>query len=243
MVSAHTVFMWIEIVQVILTAVLSLILLFVLTKLMGNKQISQLSMFDYVIGITIGSITAEMATELENPLYPAIAVAVYAIVAFGISVLTNKSLAARKVVTGVPLILMDAGVIYRESLKKARFDIGDYLALCRIAGFFDLSEIQTAILEENGTVSFLPKSELRPVHPADIGVFPAHSALTPNVIVDGILLRDNLVQAGHDEPWLRSELQSLGYNAYKQVFLACISKDDKLNVYPITRKKPTQPFA
>ncbi len=230
--------MWLDLLQVALTATLSLILLFVLTKLMGNKQISQLSMFDYIVGITIGSIAAELATELENPLYPATAALIYALCAFGISVLTSKSMVARRLFTGVPIILLDGGVIYRENLKRARFDLGDFLALCRIAGFFDPSEIQVAILEENGTVSFLPKSELRPVQPGDIGVFPPKSEIVPTIIADGVLLRENLGAVGHNETWLRNELKSLGYTSYDQVFLACVSKEDKLNVYPMTRKAP-----
>lgn len=115
-----------------------------------------IALFDYVIGITVGSIAAEMATELDTPENSLVAMVVYAVAAVCISLWTNKSLGARRIITGKPLILMDGGVIYRENLKKAKMDLGDFLMYCRIGGYFDLGQIQTALLEHNGTVTFLP---------------------------------------------------------------------------------------
>lgn len=155
--------MWKELLTIVIVSVVSVVALFVLTKLMGNKQISQMSMFDYVIGISIGSIAAEMATELEQPAYPLLAMVVYALIAFGISVWSSKSLSFRKLTTGKPILLLDNGVIYRDNMKKARLDLSDFLTLCRAAGYFDLADIRTAIFEHNGTVSFLPMAEKRPV--------------------------------------------------------------------------------
>lgn len=101
--------------QIALTALGSLAALFLLTKLSGNKQVSQMNLFDYVMGITIGSIAAEMASELESPLRPLWAMVVYGLAAWGIALLTNKSIRVRRFITGKPLILMDSGVIYRKT--------------------------------------------------------------------------------------------------------------------------------
>ena len=141
-----------DLLRVAVTSLVSLAALFLLTKLMGNKQVSQMNLFDYIIGITIGSIAAEMATELDTPENSLLAMVVYAVVAVCISLLTNKSLAARRIMTGKPLVLMDGGIIYRENLKKAKMDLGEFLMYCRIGGYFDLSQIQTALLEHNGDV-------------------------------------------------------------------------------------------
>lgn len=145
-----------DLVQVAVTSPVSLAAIFLLTKLMGNKQVSQMNLFDYVIGITVGSIAAEMATELDTPENSLVAMVVYAVAAVCISLWTNKSLGAQRIITGKPLILMDGGVIYRENLKKTKMDLWDYLMYCRIGGYFDLGQIQTALLEHNGTVTFLP---------------------------------------------------------------------------------------
>ena len=149
-----------------LTTLLSLIVMFLLTKLMGSKQVSQMTLFDYVVGITIGSIAAELATELEDPERPLLAMVLWGLAAWGISVLGNKSLRARAFLSGKPLVLLDQGVIRRDNLKRARLDLNEFLTYCRIAGYFDLSEIQTAVLEHNGSVSFLPKETDRPATPA-----------------------------------------------------------------------------
>ena len=97
-----------------------------------------MTMFDYVVGITIGSIAAELATELKDPVRPLAAIIVYAFTAVGISALTNKSIRLRTAVTGKPLVLLENGVIYRENLKKARLDLHEFLTYCRIGGWFDL---------------------------------------------------------------------------------------------------------
>ena len=132
--------------QIALTALGSLAALFLLTKLSGNKQVSQMNLFDYVMGITIGSIAAEMASELESPLRPLWAMVVYGLAAWGIALLTNKSIRVRRFITGKPLILMDSGVIYRKNLRRARMDLNEFLMYCRVSGYFDLNQIQTAIL-------------------------------------------------------------------------------------------------
>lgn len=159
----------------VLTTLLSIAVLFLLEKMMGSKQVSQMTMFDYAIGITIGSIAAELATELEEPARPLTALVVYGIAAVGISVLTSKSLKARAVVTGKPLVLLENGVIYRDNLKKARLDLSEFLTYCRIGGWFDLNQLQAAVLEHNGAVSFLPKEKDRPATPTDLDLSPKQS--------------------------------------------------------------------
>ena len=123
------------------TAVVSYLVLFLLTKLVGNKQISQMTMFDYISGISVGSIAAEMATEPESPLRPLTGMVVYGLLAWGIALWTNKSLAARRAFTGKPLILYDGGTLYREHLKRAKLDLSEFLTLCRAGGWFDLSQL------------------------------------------------------------------------------------------------------
>ena len=115
----------------------SLIFLFILTKLMGNKEISQLSMFDYIIGITIGSIAAEMSTALEDDfMQPVIAMAVYAIVSIIISILSYKSIKVRRIISGNSLIFLDNGELYHDNLKKAKLDLNEFLMQCRTARLF-----------------------------------------------------------------------------------------------------------
>ena len=216
-----------------LSSLLSIAVLFLLAKLMGTKQVSQMTMFDYVVGITIGSIAAELATELEEPLRPLTALIVYGVTAFVISILTNKFLKVRSIVTGKPLVLLENGVIYRENLKKARLDLNEFLTYCRIGGWFDLNQLQTAVLEHNGVVSFLPKEKNRPATPTDLDLNPKQSQVQTPFVMDGRLMTDNIRQAGKAEDWVYRSLLRQGYRDEKEVLLALWDGGEKLTVFPL----------
>ncbi len=216
-----------------LTTLLSIAVIFLLAKLMGTKQVSQMTMFDYVVGITIGSIAAELATELEEPAKPLTAMILYGLIAVLISVLTNKSIKVRTMVTGKPMVLLENGVIYRENLKKARLDLNEFLTYCRIGGWFDLNQLQSAVLEHNGVVSFLPKETDRPATPTDLNLNPKQSQVQVPFVMDGILLADNIHQAGKEESWVQSSLLRQGYKDEKTVLLALWDGGEKLTVFPM----------
>lgn len=222
-----------ELLSVVGTALLSLIILFILTKIMGNKQISQLTMFDYIIGITIGSIAAELATELENSERPVAAMIIYGLAAVAISFCSTKSNRLRGFFNGKPKILLKNGVIDRKMMRKARLDINEFLTMARLAGFFDLSQVQTAVFEQNGNVSFLPKAEYRPATPDDMKLPVDGEDLLLNVIVDGHVMRDELRLAGKDETWLRRQLARENFSSEREVFLATVDKNGKLTCFPM----------
>ena len=220
-----------ELLKVVLTAAASVVTLFLLTKFMGNKQVSQLSMFDYIIGISIGSIAAEFATELENPERTLAAMLIYAASAYLVSLVTGKSTHMRKLIIGRPLILFDKGKLYRENFKKARLDISDFLTHCRSQGYFDLSQIQTAIFEYNGSISILPSEAHRPLEPSDVNIEPAQQLLLVNVILDGNINAENLKRTGNNEVWLEKQLHKLGFKT-GDVFLGCVNTvDNTLTAY------------
>ena len=216
-----------------LTTLLSIAVIFLLAKLMGTKQVSQMTMFDYVVGITIGSIAAELATELEEPAKPLTALILYGLIAVLISVLTNKSIKVRTMVTGKPLVLLENGVIYRENLKKARLDLNEFLTYCRIGGWFDLNQLQSAVLEHNGVVSFLPKETDRPATPMDLHLDPKQSQVQIPFVMDGKLLPDNIRQAGKEKSWVQRSLLRQGYKDEKNVLLALWDGGEKLTVFPM----------
>lgn len=222
-----------QIGQTFLTTGLSIAVLFFLAKLMGTKQVSQMTMFDYVVGITIGSIAAELATELEEPAKPLTALILYGVIAVLISVLTNRSLKARAMITGKPLILLENGVIYRENLKKARLDLNEFLTYCRIGGWFDLNQLQAAVLEHNGVVSFLPRETDRPATPTDLDLNPKQSQVQTPFVMDGILLAENIKKAGKEESWVHRSLLRQGYKDEKDVLLALWDGGEKLTVFPM----------
>ncbi len=223
-----------EWIQVIGTSIFSVVALFLLSKLIGNKQISQLSLFDYIIGISIGSIAAEMATELEKPLHSLLAMVVYALIAFGVSVMTEKSTHMRKRIIGKPLILLHNGQLYRDNFKKAHIDLSDFLTHCRNQGYFDLSQIHTAVFEYNGSLSILPVERNRPLTPSDLKLQPEQQALLVNVILDGNVNESNLKHAGYNRVWLEKQLRQQGYRNPADIFLASVDTVNRnLQIYPM----------
>lgn len=233
-----------DILKIIITSTASVFTLFLLTKLMGNKQVSQLSMFDYIIGISIGSIAAEFATELDNPEHCLAAMLIYAISAYLVSVVTGKSTKMRKIIIGRPLILFDNEKLYRSNLKKARIDISDFLTHCRNQGYFDLSQIRTAVFEYNGSVSILPVETDRPVSPADMKLNPVQQEILVNVILDGNINEENLKKCGMDRVWLDKQLKEQGYNNAEEIYLGSVNTvESTLMLYPIeTKEKDFDPF-
>ena len=141
-----------EILKVIITSIVSIVVLFLLTKLVGNKQLSELNMFDYIVSITIGSIAAEMSTELENPEQPLVAMVVYGVISFIVSICCSKSLTVRRLIFGHSVVLMQNGKLYRENFKKCRLDLNEFLMQCRLDGYYDLSAIDTAVMEASGKI-------------------------------------------------------------------------------------------
>ena len=229
---------WPQIWQTALAALVSIVVLFLLTKLMGVRQVSQMTMFDYVEGITIGSVAAELATDLDAPLNSLTALVIYGLAAVGISLWTSHSLTVRRVFTGKPLVLLENGVIYRENLKKAKLDLNEFLTFCRIGGWFDLNQLQTAILEHNGIVSFLPKETDRPATPSDLGQTPKKTVPQTPFVMDGRLLSGNIRQAGKAESWVHRALLRQGYQEEKDVLLALWDGGEKLTVFPMQPAKP-----
>ncbi len=220
-----------EPLKVILTALLSAVTLFILAKLMGHKQIVQLDMFDYITGITIGSIAAELATELENPIKPLIAMIVYGLIAVCLSILTSKFPRIRKYINGTPTILMNDGKLYRKNMKKARLDLSEFLVLCRQSGYFDLSAIQTAIFEYNGQLTILPTSGQRPATPDDLSLTPPPACVFTEVIMDGRIMGENLHRKGLNEQWLQKQLELQGYRSAKEVYLGLCDQNNQLSLY------------
>ena len=221
----------IQIFVLCLTTLGSFTAIFLAAKFIGHKQIAQLDFFDYITGITIGSIAAEMATELEQPWKPLTAILIYAAVTFLLSVVTNKFPRTRRYLYGSPTILMDQGKLYRENLKKAKLDLEEFLVMCRQQGYFDLTSIQTAIFEFNGRLTILPVSTQRPVTPSDMELSPEQELLFTELIMDGQILESNLKHMGLDLTWLDKQLKQRGIHSAQDVFLAVCDKNQRLVIY------------
>lgn len=221
-----------ELLDVTIRAISSLTVLFLVTKMLGKKQVSQLSLFDYVVGISIGNFAAEMTINLEsNEINGIWAVILFGLFAYLISYLTMKSIVLRRFFMGTPTVIIQDGKILEHNLKKVKFDINDMLEEIRGAGYFDLSQVQYALMEANGRLSVLPKPEYRPLTPKDMKIKVEKEGLCSNVIIDGKIMHNNLKNINKDEMWLNKTLKVKGYSDLTKILLATVDINEKITIY------------
>ena len=220
-----------DIFKVVIRCIVAMTTLFFMTKLLGKKQVSELSLFDYVVGISIGNFASEMAINLEAEFFNSmLAIIVFGILAYFISILTIKSLKLRKFFVGTPTVLMENSKLIYKNMKKSMIDVNDLLSQAREMGYFDLSEIEFAILEANGKISFLPKGEYKNITVKDMKLKIEKQGLCANVIIDGNIMDDNLINIGKDTEWLLHELKCKGKKVH-DILLATVDINDKLTLY------------
>ena len=212
--------------------ILVLIILFFITKMMGKKQISELNFFDYVVGITIGSIAADISLDIEKDMIAGIAALfIYGFISYIISFVSIKSILARRFFIGVPTVLVEKGKIIESGLKKSKIDVNDLLMEARENGYFNLDEIDYALMEVNGNISFLPKEKEKPVTKKDIKIKCSNEGLTANAIIDSKYMVNNMKAINKDKEWLDHELKVNGYDNYDNILLATIDNNYKVTIY------------
>lgn len=212
--------------------ILILIILFFITKMMGKKQISELNFFDYVVGITIGSIAADISLDIEKNMIAGIAALfIYGFISYIISFISIKSIWARRFIIGVPTVLVEKGKIIESGLKKSKIDVNDLLMMARENGYFNLDEIDYALMEVNGNISFLPKEKEKPVTKKDIKIKCSNEGLTVNAIIDSKYMANNMKAINKDKEWLDHELKVNGYDNYDNILLATIDNNYKVTIY------------
>lgn len=220
------------ILMTIFRTALILSILFLLAKVMGKKQISQLNIFDYTIGITMGSIAADISLDIEKNLIAGItSLAIYGFASAIISLWSLKSITARRIFYGIPTILMEKGKIIEGGLRKNKLNLNELQEEARSCGYFDLSEIDCAVMESTGKVSFLLKEENKPVTKKDMDVKCNKDGLVANIIIDEEIMITNLKVMNKTEKWLKQQLKVLGYDGPKGILLATLDNNDKLIIY------------
>lgn len=222
---------YMEVLQIILLSVFSFIVLFIMAKISGYRQIAELSFFDYVVGITIGSIAAEMSTNIDLEWWKGIlAMVIYGIFNVVLSKINQKSIKARSFIDGTPIILINKGKISKNALKKAKIEIDDLQASARINGYFNLSDIDYAIMETTGKISFMPTPLQRPLNPKDFNFSPERTGLTVNVVLDGKIIKDNLPVAGVTEQKVNQILKDKNLKI-ENVLLLTIDSSGSIDVF------------
>ena len=230
-----------ELLLVALRSILVLIILFILTKLMGKKQVSQMNIYDYLIGITIGSIAADISLDLNHDLIAGIAsLSIYTLSGVLVTYFSLKNLKIRKIFSGSPTFLIEKGNILTNNLKKEGIDINSLEEEARLKGYFDLSKINYAILETSGQISFLPEIKNDYVTNENMNINLKENNLNINLIQDGEIIQDNLTHINKTVKWLEKKIKEKGYNKIEEIFLFIYKNDKEIIIYDYEKKDTKQ---
>lgn len=224
--------------DILIRTIIAIVSLFILGRTLGKKQIAQLSFFDYILGITIGSIAAQMSIDTDIPMTNGLgSLILWSLVSLLISYVSLKSMRARRFLEGVPTVIIKNGEIIKENLKKERYHINELLEDLREKGVFNIADVEFAILETDGALSVLKKSQTQPITPRDIGIDTKYQGLSANLIIDGEIMYKHLQTVGLNEEWLSDELNKRGIDSFKDVLLASLDTDGNLYVDLKDKKK------
>lgn len=210
-----------EALIVLVRGIIGFFTLLIFTRILGKQQVSQLTFFDYVVGITIGSTASTLTTDLTSSAWSHwVGLLTWTVLCFVLQLLTLKSKTAEKLLDGEPTIIISNGKILEKSMKKFRYTIGDLLSQLRDKGVFDLDEIAYAVLEKDGKLSILKKTEYDSVTPKDLKLETPTDSIDIEVIYDGSILQDNLASINRNKMWLMTKLKKQGVKDAAEVFLA-----------------------
>lgn len=216
---------------VFVRAIIGFFSLLIFTRLLGKKQVSQLTLFDYILGITIGSMAASITTDLSSRAWPHwIGLITWTAAGFAVDLLTTKSKYASKYIEGEPVIIIMNGKILESNMRKLRYNATNLQQQLRCKDVFDLSEVHFAVLEPNGELSVLKKPELQPLTPKHMNISVPDTGIGIELIYDGIVIDMNLEQINHDRKWLDSQLKANGIKDPSEVFLATFEASGSLYI-------------
>jgi len=208
--------------------------LVMLARIMGRKQISQLTYFDYVVGITIGSIASVASLDKSVNMYEGLfCIIIWSVLTILISEITLKNIKLRLLIDSEPLLIIDKGKVIYKNMKKARYNIGDLLMQLRVKDIFYITDVEIAILEPDGKLSVLKKSEHTTLTIEDMNIIKPKTGMMVDLILDGNILSSHLQQIQKNEEWVIAQLKARDIHDIKDVVFAGIQADEQ--IYIVTK--------
>lgn len=219
-----------EWIETALRTALAVIVLFFFTKALGKRQIAQLSLFEYITGITIGSIAAYVSMDLESHwALGVISLAVWISMSILIEFMQLKSKKMRDFVDSKAVVLVKDGKILEDHLKQVRVTSDEFLAELRKKNVFNAADVEFALMEPTGEINILLKRENQPLTPKHLGIKVSPDVAPQAVIMDGKMLDEPLATLGLSRQWLNMELEKIGV-AIENVYLGQVDGYQQLYV-------------
>lgn len=225
-----------EIIQSSIRIFIAYFLLLTLTRIMGRKMVSQITFFDFVVGVIVGSVAANLSVSQRNPVVSGITVlVVLALITVTIDYSNVKNFFSRKLSNSEPVTVVENGRIIAKNLERTRLPLDNLMMLLREKNAFNIADVEFAIFETDGKLSVLKKSQKQPVTPSDLNIPTAYAGITKDIIIDGKVMNENLKDARLDMEWLIGRLKDNNFNSTEEVFYAGL--DTKGNLYISSRNR------
>lgn len=216
---------------VLIRATIAFTSMVVFTRLMGKKAISQLTFFHYIVGITIGSIAATLSTDLSLKPFPQwVGLGAWVVLAIVFEFTVLKSRWWAKMLEGESTILIHNGKIMEQNMAANHYQLAELMEQLRGRGVFNPADVEFAILETDGNLTVLKKSQCQPVTPADLHIATTFKGISTELVQEGQIIDQNLKQLNLDEQWLLDELRKKGIADLKQVVYASLDTEGNLYV-------------
>jgi uncharacterized membrane protein YcaP (DUF421 family) len=219
-----------QVVEVALQSVFAFVILFILARLMGKRQIAQLTFFDYIAGITIGNIAASLSLDDTKTEHAIISLLIWTIFTILLAVIQRKWYRAALLLDGKPIVVIKNGKVQEQNLKKTNLSHEEMLQLLREKDVFNLSDVEYAVFENNGKLSVMKKPDRNPLTPRDLGMTMPPEALPQMVIRNGKVLEKTLHHMGYSKDWLLAEIRKQGANNFSDVAVAQFDSSGTLQV-------------
>jgi uncharacterized membrane protein YcaP (DUF421 family) len=201
-----------------------------LARLMDRKLVSQMTFFDFVVGVSLGSLAANAMIGTQRSAVATVsALIILPLLSVLLSYLHIKSFRLRKLVNSEPVTLINNGTIVDQNMKRIRLTVNELMMKLREKNAFSLADVELAIMEADGQLSVLPKADKKPLNPSQMNIQAVSTGLTKDIIIDGVLLEENLKSTGLDAQWVNSQLKSQNINDISEVFYA--GMDNSKNLY------------
>lgn len=214
---------------VLVRGIISFFSLLIFARILGKQQISQLTFFDYILGITIGSTASTLTTDLTSRAWPHwVGLITWSSLSLLLQYITLKSKKASDYLDDVPSVVIMDGKILEDAMRKSKYRLGELLEQLRDKGVFDLTQVAFAVLEKDGQLSVLKKAEYQPVTPKDMKLSVSKVALSSEIIYDGLIIDENLKNIKKDMNWLLGQLKANNISSPAEVFVASFTPPNTL---------------
>lgn len=214
-------------------AFVAFLIAFLLTRILNKQYMARLTYFDFTLAVSIGALVGHVTNDYEEPFWAVVApVLIFGGLGLAISWMALRFMPARAFLEGCPTVLIENGKVLDQNMRRLRYNLDELQSQLRTQGIFDITRVEFAVLEPGGHLSVLPKSQHRPLTPADLQVPTSYEGLAIELVMDGKLVQKSLLSHGLSDAWVTEQLRSRGYDQISDVFLAVLTSRGDLFIDP-----------